>query len=487
MAHHFSFLGDRITDDVIERWLYSQDMAPVPSLLVRPFFQTLPDAVARPQTTDEVVQAVREVARERLPVTPRAAATTSYFQTVPTRGGLVLDLNELHGVVSLDEAASTVTVLPATRWGDLDDELRIRGFATCAYPSSAVAATVGGWVSTGGYGIGSLRYGPVAGQVLQATAVLPDGQVHTLTPESDPPVEWFAGAEGTLGVLTEITLQVRPRPVVEAQHVLACADPGRLQAAALALARAEPPPYAILFTDAAYATMLAAAGFSSPATGALLLVSFQGAAAEVERGRAHLATLDARDTSAGSPHSGDFAVQALDEAAALHEWRERVYHLRVKRAGPSLLAAEMLLPLERLADYLGAVARLARSVRTPIGTYGVVVSAREALVMSVYPADARQPTRYLPALGLTKRLQDLGWQRGGRPYGVGLWNTPYLPRIFPRQRLAELRARKRRLDPLNLLNPGKLYQAPFPLWPWLFGPAASALATAYAVTGGLHR
>lgn len=478
MALSLSFLGDRITEDVIERWLYAQDMASVPHLLVRPFFQTLPDAIARPRTTEEIAQVVREAARERLPVTPRAAATTSYFQTVPTRGGLVLDLNELQGLVALEEADGTATVLPATRWADLDDKLRERGFATCSYPSSAVAATVGGWVSTGGCGIGSLRYGPVTGQVIRAIAVLPDGQAHVLTPESDPPLGWFAGAEGTLGILTEITLRVRPRPPVEAQHLLACDTPDRLQTTLLALARVEPRPYTLLFTDESYAAMLVAAGFSSPADRALLLVSFQGTAAEVERGRAHLAALDARDTSAGS-------VQALGEAAALHEWRERVYHLRVKRAGPSLLAAELLLPLERLADYLGAVARLAQQTRTSIGTYGVVVSAREALVTSVYPADARQPTPYLLALGLTKRLQDLGSQRGGRPYGIGLWNTPYLPRIFSGKRLAELRARKRRLDPFNLLNPGKFYQAPFPLWPWVFGPAANALATAYAFTAHL--
>jgi len=384
----------------------------------------------------------------------------------------VLDVNELRGLVSVDEPAGIVTVLPATRWGDLDDGLRARGLATCSYPSSAVAATVGGWVSTGGYGIGSLRYGAMAGQLVRATAVLPDGETRTLTAESDPPLQWFAEAEGTLGILTEITLQVRPRPPVEAHHLLACADPARLQAAILELVRPEPSPYALLFTDAAYARMLVAAGFDSPSDSALLLISFQGTMADVERGRARLAALEARD---------------LGEAAALHEWRERLYHLRVKRAGPSLLAAEMILPVERLADYLDAVARLARRARTPIGTYGVVISPREALVMSVYPADAQQQTRYLLALGLTRRLQDLAWRRGGRPYGVGLWNTPSLGRIFSRQRLAELRARKRRLDPHNLLNPGKLYRAPFPLWPMLFGPAATVLAAAYTLTGGRER
>ncbi len=448
-----ALLGDRLTDDPVERRLYSRDVAPLPDLLVRPFFRTLPDAVARPRSAHELSGVLRHAARERVPVTPRAAATTSFLNAVPVRGGLVVDLNDMRGIVVLDDEHGTVVVQPATRWWDLEDQLRARGWAVRSYPSSAIAATVGGWVSTQGYGIGSLRYGPVGDQVVRAEVVLPDGRVHVAARETDPPLDWFVRAEGTLGVLTEIELQVRPRPDAESPGLWAFEDPGSLQEAILMLARAEPRPYTAFFADQGYQEMLEHAGFPAPTRQPMLLVCYEG--------RVEPPSLPGR---------------RLEVELAAEEWAERFYHLRAKRAGPSLVAAEMLLALEELADYLEAVARLSRGVRRLMGTYGLVISPAWALATTIYGADERRALDYLVALSLTKRLYDLGVRRGGRPYGVGVWNTPYLARMFTRERLAELRARKARLDPAGIMNPGKLYEAPWPLNPVIFRPAAEMLA-----------
>jgi len=453
-------LGERLTEDLLERQLYARDLAPLPALLVWPFFRTLPDAVARPRSAEELGQILRLAAAERMPVTPRAGATTSFLNAVPVRGGLVLDLNDMHGWLSLDEDRGTVTVQAATRWWELDDRLRVQGWAVRSYPSSAIAATVGGWVSTQGYGIGSLSYGPLSDQLVRAQVALPDGRVHTATPESDPPLSWFVAAEGTLGVLTEVELAIRPRPAVESHHLLAFDTPGTLQEAIQALARAEPRPYTLFFADEGYQELLDRAGFPPPSRGPMLLVSYQDKAVEVDKGRAGLTALAGRE---------------LADDLALEEWTARFFHLRVKRAGPSLIAAELLLPLEALAGYISATQELGQRGRWLMGTYGLVVSPSRALVMTVYTADERRTWSYLMALGLTKRLYDLGARYGGRPYGVGLWNTPYLSRLFTPGQLAELRARKARLDPRGIMNPGKLYRAPWPLWPAIFAPAAEAL------------
>ena len=89
--------------------------------------------------------------------------------------------------------------------------------------------------------------------------------------------------------------------------------------------------------------------------------------------------------------------------------------------------------------------------------------------------------QYLPALVFTKWLQDLGTRCGGRPYGVGLFNAAYLSRLFSRDRLDELKRRKARLDPLGIMNPGKLYQASFPFWPITFALGSPVLGTAHVV------
>lgn len=467
----------RATGDLVERRLYSRDLAPVPAILTRPFFKTVPDAVVRPASAEQVAEVMRLAAQQRTPVTPRAAASTSFYNAVPVRGGLVLDVNDLRGVVDLNASEQTVRVLPATTWWELDDALRMKGLAVKSYPSSAVSATVGGWVSTQGHGIGSLAYGALGDQLITLRMVLPNGEQRAVRRDTDPPLDWFVAAEGTLGVVTEVELTVRPQPLVESQHLFAFDDLGPLGMSILSLARSEPRPFTLLFADAGYLHLLARAGFpvpidlpvdqmgvGGPAGPSVLLVSLQGEASEVRRGEDALVGLPGRELPSG---------------VALEEWNQRLYHLRAKRAGPSLLAAEQWLPLEGLPGYLAAVRGVAGRHRLLIGSYGLAITPKLAMVMTIYPADERRAVEYIAAIGFTKRLYDLGTSYGGRPYGVGLWNTAYLPRLFSKERLAELGRRKARLDPHGIMNPGKLYRSPFPLWPAVFGPGAELLAAAY--------
>ncbi len=465
---------DRVTEDAVERKLYSRDLAPVPAIMVKPFFRTLPDAVVRPGNAEQVAEVMRQATREHIPVTPRAAASTSYYNTVPVRGGWVLDVNDLRDGIELDAGRQTVRVLPATTWFELDDALQQKGFAVKSYPSSAVSATVGGWVSMQGHGLGSLTYGGVGQQLVSLQVAWPNGELRTLTRESDPPLDWFVAAEGTLGVITQVELTVRPRPAAESHHLFAFDDLNALGQNVAALARVEPRPFTVFFADSGYLRLLARAGFHIPldlpqshfpiSEKGLLLASFQGEPLKVNRGRDALARLTGKE---------------LPSDLALEEWNLRLYHLRTKRAGPSLLAAEMWLPLKGLSDYLTSVKSLAERNHLLIGTYGLAVAPDQALVMSLYPTDERNTFQYLAAIGFTKRLHDLGARYGGRPYGVGLWNSAYLPRLFSRSQLAELKKRKAQLDPLGIMNPGKLYQASFPLWPITFGLGTGVLGAAH--------
>ncbi len=457
-------LAGRLTTDPFERRYYAEDMAPVPGLLVKPFFRTLPDAVARPHSAAEAAEAVRQAIAENWAVTPRAAASTALYHAVPLRGGLVLDLNEMHGGIHVDESCQTVTVAAGTRWLALERALQPHGLALKSYPTSAVTSTVGGWVNTQGHGLGSLSHGSLISQISRLEVVLPDGRLASLTRDSDPPLDWWAGSEGTLGVVTEVELSVRPAPAQTANHLLAFDQLADLQTALVALARAEPRPYTLFFSDSGHARMLQLSGFAQPTDRPVLLVNYQGDAAAVAQGQQQVS---------GQPG------RRLDDGLAQAEWEHRLGHVRVKRGGPSLLAAEMWLPLDKLAGYLAATQALGRRYGRLIGSYGLAVSPAEATVMTLYHADARQTVDYTMALGLTARLYGLGAKFGARPYGVGLWNTPYLGQIFSGAQLAELRRRKQQLDPAGRFNPGKLYRAPFPLWSLVFKPGTATLATAY--------
>jgi len=83
--------------------------------------------------------------------------------------------------------------------------------------------------------------------------------------------------------------------------------------------------------------------------------------------------------------------------------------------------------------------------------------------MSMFFADETKTLQYIINLSLVKKVQDAGYRNGGCPYGIGLWNTPYLRRIYSSMQIKDLRERKRKLDPRNIMNPGKVYRRPFML------------------------
>ncbi|MCL5960463.1 MAG: FAD-binding oxidoreductase, partial [Chloroflexi bacterium] len=158
--HLKGILGEAVTASPLERELYAHDLAAVPPFLSRALVRATPDIVAKPRSTEEVSAVLKYASDQRVTVTPRAAGSTAFHNSVPTKGGILLDLNALRGIVGVDAGRKTVTVLPATRWKELDDELRYGwGLAVKTYPTSAPSGTVGGWFNMGGFGVGSLKYG----------------------------------------------------------------------------------------------------------------------------------------------------------------------------------------------------------------------------------------------------------------------------------------------------------------------------------------
>ena len=104
--------------------------------------------------------------------------------------------------------------------------------------------------------------------------------------------------------------------------------------------------------------------------------------------------------------------------------------------------------------------------------------------MTMFFADETRVFDYIMGLSLVKKIHDVGYRHGGYPYGVGLWNTPYIGRIFTGRQLAEMRARKKRLDPTGVINPGKLYRWPLLLNPLFFAAGMDCLVGIRSLTRG---
>ena len=176
-----------------------------------------PGAVARPGDADGVAATVRLAAEHGVPVTPAAGRSGVCGGAVPVAGGVALDLTGLAGIVDVDDTSLRLRVLPGTFGDDLERALAERGLTLGHWPQSVAISTVGGWVACRGAGQYSTRYGKIEDMVVGLEVV--DGRGRRFRTGGQPRAatgpdltQVFVGSEGTLGIVTEATLRVRPRP-----------------------------------------------------------------------------------------------------------------------------------------------------------------------------------------------------------------------------------------------------------------------------------
>jgi alkyldihydroxyacetonephosphate synthase len=176
-----------------------------------------PELVVRPDDEAGVVAAVRMAAEHSVPVVPWGGGSGTQGGAVPVHGGLVVDLTGLDRIVEIDDRSYTVTCEAGLNGRVLERKLNERGLMLPHYPASAEWATVGGYVAARGSGVLSTRYGKIEDLVLSLRVVLAGGEVietvevprHAVGPEL---TQLFVGSEGTLGVITRVTLQIVPLP-----------------------------------------------------------------------------------------------------------------------------------------------------------------------------------------------------------------------------------------------------------------------------------
>ena len=186
--------------------------------------ESMPDAVARPGSTEEVAAVARYASERGVPLVPYGGGTGVMGGVVPVRGGIVLDMQRLNEIASIDPEAQTATVGPGIVLEQLGNALNARGLILGHDPWSLPIATVGGAISTNGVGYLAGRYGAMGEQVLGLDAVLATGDLVStrgVSTAAGPSLyELFIGSEGTLGIITQATLRVFPAPEVRSLHAV---------------------------------------------------------------------------------------------------------------------------------------------------------------------------------------------------------------------------------------------------------------------------
>lgn len=210
----------RVRADAPERRAHARDCWPRLAIAERAGTSSPePDAVVRPESTAEVSALLAWASATGVPVTPYGAGSGVVGGAVAVHGGVLLDLSGLTGLVSLDEESGVAAFRAGTLGPEVEATVNARGWTVGHFPSSIMCSTVGGWVAARGAGQLSTRYGKAEDLVVGLEAVLPSGEVWRTVDAprtAAGPDLWrlLAGAEGTLGVVTEVTFRLHPLPEV---------------------------------------------------------------------------------------------------------------------------------------------------------------------------------------------------------------------------------------------------------------------------------
>ena len=434
----------KILDKPAEREMYSHDIGDLPPIMTETFFETLPDFVVQPKSIDEIRRVLAFANDRKIPVIPRGAASWGFGGVVPTKGGIVIDLSPFRKILSINVAKKTVTVEAGARWSDIDIMAKKDGLCLMTYPSSKFS-TVGGWISTGGYGINSLRYGHLSKQIASMNVVTGTGEVKLLSP-SDHDFTYFVSTEGEFGIVVEVTLKLRDIPQGSYPHLLyfpsekeAFAFIGRL---AENLTGAHLNPNVIRFLDENHLAdvnkIMRADLFKRSAA---VLVEFGSAEDE-----GHFGQYMARNGN----------IEEAPRYVASYLWNERLFGMKSKRLGPSILASEVIIPITSAAAFIAKAKKIGGHFGVEIFVDSYIVDARKALVMATFLCDSRKKKYYIN-LPLVSTLTKAAVALGAEPYGLGLWNAAFVRNRYSKAELRDLKAYKAQVDPNNVLNPGKFF------------------------------
>lgn len=443
--------GERVSLRAVERRLYGHDIAALPSLLRPLIGPCVPDAVVQPASEEELAALVTWASANHVPLTPRGKATSGYGGVLPVRRGVVVDFHRLDRVLAVNPTAMTATVQAGVIWECLEEHLAGVGLALRLYPTSFPGSTVGGWLAQGGAGIGSFEMGWFRDHVVSARVVLPRGEVREFAGDE---LAVIADAEGTTGLISTVTLRVRPRDEIGLAAV-GSPDGHALQRLAEALVRERVPIWSLVFINPQMAEMknrspLPTRRGQPPPERVLLPGAYITTLAFRDRDRAEvLAALPRLVASCDS--------ELLSERIARHEWEHRSRLMAIKRLGPSLVPTEVVVPLRALGDVM---AEIERKVQQPLVEEGLVIrdggrGEPEAVLLGFIPSDQRKFS-YNFVFSLVLTTLKIAESHGGRPYTTGLYFAAKAGQVLGPERLRRLKAFKAQVDPGGILNPRKV-------------------------------
>jgi len=411
-----------------------------------------------PGTSEQVSEVLKLANRELFPVIPRGAGTGLSGMAVPAKGGIVLDLSRMNKILQISIEDRLAVVQPGVVYGELENALAPHGFFFPPDPASGKVCTLGGNVATNAGGVKGAKYGTTRDYVLGLEVVLPDGRIMRTgaktmkTASGYDLTRLFVGSEGTLGVVTEITFKINPKPTATSTALATfdnLEDAGRT-VSEIMHSGILPSVLEILGKE----TLLAInrnTDLHLPEADAMLLVETDGYTQgetdyQMQKVLAVFRKNNAREIK---------EAKTVEEVTELWKARKSAYAV-LARIKTHFVLDDVTVPMSRVKDLLQGVSALAEKYDLQIATYGHAGDGNLHPQILYDGYDPDQVKRVEAASGdLFKLATDLGGTLTGE-HGIGLSKAPYMTLEHDPVAMDVMRSLKRMFDPNNILNPGKM-------------------------------
>ena len=419
----------------------------------------LPDAVVFPEHDDDIAAVLRIGHRHRVPLVPRGAGVGYSGGALAVQGGIVLVFTRMNRIVRLDAENFLAEVEPGVITADLQAAAEKKGLFYPPDPASLKTSTIGGNVAENAGGPRCFKYGVTGNYVLGLEAFLIDGTrirlgAHTIKNVAGYDLKsLLIGSEGTLAVISRVILRLLPLPP---QRLLFRVDFASLAAGARfvqAVIHSHIQPAVLEFMDRS--SLQAVYAYQkiplAPGVGAAVLVEIDGSPAEVSEKKLRLQEIIGAAERVDWEMAETFADQEI-----LWQTRRNVSPA-IALLKPKKINEDIVVPAALIPDMVAYIERLAEELQLCIVLFGHFGDGNIHTNLMVDPADEAEMKRAGLALDrIFSRVVELGGTISGE-HGIGLSKKPFMHYQFSPQELELFRSIKKVFDPLNLLNPGKMF------------------------------
>ena len=415
-----------------------------------------PDVVVWPENAQEISAILRHASARGIPVTPWSGGSSLEGNPIPMQGGILLALYRMNQIIAVREADLQVVVQPGMVYDELNKKLARYGLFFPPAPGSSDVATIGGMVANNSSGMHAVKYGATKDYVLQLEAVLANGGIVRVgrpvikSASGYDLCRLFTGSEGTLCVVTEITLRLR----IRMEEMAAVAVFPSMEAAAQAIYsinRFGPTPAALELMDPTIIRIVNAWTHSTLAEAPTLVMEFHGLPAGIQQ---EVELIEETCREAG--------CSAFERGLNADE-RQRIWHARkqaheaVKQLNVSARAeiGDIVVPISRYTEAVAEAYRLAQELGVRIATFGHAGDGNLHVEML---SDRSSASDHARALEFNRRFVNWALGVGGTctgEHGVGIGKREFM-RAEHGASLDVMRAIKVALDPQGILNPGKV-------------------------------